>query len=411
MERALESIKLCWGPMMKLGKGCFWELSSPEWLQFLKEGDPAPHLPSYCHPWASGVTPWLTHVLGGLFPLQPGYKAFAAFPYVSATHPHVSTSVATPSGHISVNKTLNDDLSVEIFTNSPCPGIVGLRSEVLGNDGALHPLEVESIMVDNLPAKEISRSQARKLFGERSITREAYSFFLLPSNGNHFVAGKYRSQLTVDNEHDDLIRDSRQLSAATPFPKPKYPATTSLDRTSQGDGLIEYGKDGYVLFGCDGNSGDVDQLPPYIANLTVIRHGFPGYVEVKREFVGYSDTNPSFLPLAGRRGRSIAKRGLGRINLNDMGAGDINCILVDVKISKEFKSAFSLSIYSVANSNGNKHAIRVMDGDSFNVIAPSPLIDDYVDGVWWTVQYNNSIRLKLLDMKGIFLSAVAFRGA
>jgi hypothetical protein len=24
-------VKLCWAPMTKLGKGCFWELFSPEW--------------------------------------------------------------------------------------------------------------------------------------------------------------------------------------------------------------------------------------------------------------------------------------------------------------------------------------------------------------------------------------------
>lgn len=39
MEYALKSIELCWGPMMKLSTGgCFWELSSPEWLRFMKEG-------------------------------------------------------------------------------------------------------------------------------------------------------------------------------------------------------------------------------------------------------------------------------------------------------------------------------------------------------------------------------------
>jgi alpha-L-rhamnosidase len=409
MERALESIKLCWGPMMKLGKGCFWELSSPEWLRFLKDGDSAPHLPSYCHPWASGVTAWLTHVLGGLFPLQPGYNAFAAIPYVSATHPYVSTSMATPSGYISVNETLNDDLSVEILIDSACPGIVGLRSDVLGYDGTIHPLEVESVMVNNRPANAISQSHVRRLLGNRAITREAYSFFLLPQDGNHLVSAKYQSHHTVNSQHESLTGNDRRISSATPFPKLWYPATTALDRTSQGDGLIEYGQDGYVLFGCNESSRDVVQLPPYIANLTVIRHGFPGYVEVEREFIGYSDTNPSFLPLTGQLRRSIAKRGLGRINLNDMGAGDLNCLLMDVKISEEFKSTFRLSVYSVANSSINKHAIRVMDGDTFNVIAPTPLIDDYGEGVWWTVQYNNSIRLKFLDMKGIFLSAVAFR--
>jgi hypothetical protein len=282
---------------------------------------------------------------------------------------------------------------------------VGLRSQILSYDGTLHSLVVESVMVGDRPANEISRSQVRRLFGDRVSTGEAYSIFLLSQGGKYLVAGQYRSHLAVNGQHDSSTRNSRRLST---FPKPIYPTTSSLDRTSQGDGLFKYGKDGYVLFGCDGNSGDIVLLPPYMANLTVIRHGFPGYVAVKREFVGYSDTNPIFLPLPGDRGRSIAKRGLGRINLNDMGGGDINCILLDVKLSEGFNSTFNLSVYSVADSNINKHAIRVMDGDSFNVIAPTPLINEYGHGVWWTVRYNNSIRLKFLDMKGIFLNAVAF---
>ena len=31
MDFAAAFVKLCWGPMLKLGKGCFWELFSPEW--------------------------------------------------------------------------------------------------------------------------------------------------------------------------------------------------------------------------------------------------------------------------------------------------------------------------------------------------------------------------------------------
>jgi hypothetical protein len=33
MDYALASIRLCWGPMTTLGKGCFWELFSPEWTK------------------------------------------------------------------------------------------------------------------------------------------------------------------------------------------------------------------------------------------------------------------------------------------------------------------------------------------------------------------------------------------
>jgi hypothetical protein len=105
----------------------------------------------------------------------------------------------------------------------------------------------------------------------------------------------------------------------------------------------------------------------------------------------------------------VGKRGLGRIGFNDAGGGDINCILVDIELAKSVN--YSVSIYSVAESTNNAHAIRVMDGKTFNVIAPTPLIEDYTDGVWWTMHYNGSIRLKFLDIKGIFVSAIGFHSS
>ena len=68
----------------------------------------------------------------------------------------------------------------------------------------------------------------------------------------------------------------------------------------------------------------------------------------------------------------------------------------------------SISIYFVAKSDQNKHAVRVMDGTSFDVIAPSSLITDFKNGVWWTLRYSKSVRLRLMNVKGIHLSAIAF---
>ena len=36
------------------------------------------------------------------------------------------------------------------------------------------------------------------------------------------------------------------------------------------------------------------------------------------------------------------------------------------------------------------------------------MVDDYQGGVWWTLKTNRSVRLKIFDMLGIHLSAVAF---
>jgi hypothetical protein len=403
MEHALQSINICWGPMLKLGKGCFWEISSPEWLAFMKEGDQAPHLPSYCHPWASGVTPWLTHALAGLKPLLPGYKEFIAMPYVSSTHPSVIGQIETPHGHLTIDTTLHSNMTIRCHIETPLPGIFSLRSTALAFDGSIVPLDKATIRVNGAHVQFLSDDVPSWHFNNAA---DAAVFFRLENSHTYFVDAHYQFP-AIGNK---VAMNHRRLDMALAFPEPSYPARTNpLDRKSQGNGLLTYGKDGYVLFGCDGSRGDILNLPPYVANVRVIRHGFPGYVNVDRDFLGYSDTNPTYLPLSGRRRRMVGKRGLGRIGFNDAGGGDINCILVDIELAKSVN--YSVSIYSVAESTNNAHAIRVMDGKTFNVIAPTPLIEDYTDGVWWTMHYNGSIRLKFLDIKGIFVSAIGFHSS
>ena len=115
------------------------------------------------------------------------------------------------------------------------------------------------------------------------------------------------------------------------------------------------------------------------------------------------------------------------LDFNNAGGGDINCILVDVEVKPpttastttntnrsiasstvESKQYYSLSIYFVAGRKENRHAIRVMDGNTFEVIAPTTLVKDYTGGVWWTLRYDQSVRLKIMDIEGIYLSAIAF---
>ncbi|KAL3920723.1 MAG: hypothetical protein SGILL_003117, partial [Bacillariaceae sp.] len=410
MEHALESIELCWGPMLTLGKGCFWEMSSPEWLRFMKDGDQAPHLPSYCHPWASGVTPWLSHFLAGLNPLAPGYGNFSVTPYVSATHPAVGSSIQTPHGKLSVNANLHTNMTFHAWIDGPTCGLLGLRSMVLGFNGATEILQEETVRVNGVHSQPLSMDDVPSQY-RSSLANEGHEmvFFLLDGSKRYFVEARFG----LPSIDENMPVYSRQLIKTTSFPQPIYPAQTGrLDRTSQGDGLWQYGKDGYVLFGCGGSASDIHHLPTYIANVTVIRHGFPGYVDVKRELVGYSDHDRTYLPLSGRRGRVIGKRGLGRIGYNDAGGGDINCIVIDVELAEEhIGMSYSLSVYSVAESSENSHAIRVMDGSTLNVVAPTPLIKEYTKGVWWTMHYNKSIRLKVMDVKGIFVSALGFQSS
>lgn len=89
------------------------------------------------------------------------------------------------------------------------------------------------------------------------------------------------------------------------------------------------------------------------------------------------------------------------------GGGDINCILVEVEMNATttgttmlspettvtnsssspgtsiiISKPYALSMYFVAERKDNRHAIRVMDGTTFQVVAPTTLVKKYTKGVW-----------------------------
>ena len=462
MEHALESIRLCWGPMMELSTGgCFWELSSREWLKFRKEGDQMPHLPSYCHPWASGVTPWLSETLAGIRPLSPGYGRYVATPYVSARYPSVGATVATPHGDITVSASLQGT-SFNANVDARVDGRFGLYKMVIVNatneddDGDHSTFQLAFLNPDTV---KVNGMVVEPEFGELhyAYTRLESKNYSPPDQGGYF-------EVSADYIVPDPVKGDV-------FPTPHYPAEVlPLDRKRQGDGLKVYGKDGYGLLGCNFTA----RWPSYIHNVTIRQHGFPGWVVPKETFVGYSDEDPVYLPLlddiddgiyvppAKNGEESKAKRVLGTIDIpNTKGGGQqdlstiqidvaleeditpeslastnnrkksrilgsvglegtrggaINSVLVDAKIAEstqtndngKTKPYYYLSIYFVAMHPENKHAIRVMDGTTYDLIAPSVMVDDYQGGVWWTLKTNRSVRLKIFDMLGIHLSAIAF---
>lgn len=45
---------------------------------------------------------------------------------------------------------------------------------------------------------------------------------------------------------------------------------------------------------------------------------------------------------------------------------------------------------------------------SKDVIAPTVLMSNYTNGVWWTAQYKGSLRIRLLSITGAHISAIGF---
>ena len=82
---------------------------------------------------------------------------------------------------------------------------------------------------------------------------------------------------------------------------------------------------------------------------------------------------------------------------------------VDSDVSKP---KYRLSVYCVSTLHHEKFAIRVMDLTTLNVIAPTKMIGDHHGGVWWTLtSYTPSVRLRIMGIYGMHISAIAFSTA
>ena len=100
--------------------------------------------PSYCHPWSSGATPFLSKFLLGVQPVSVGFESVTVTPFVSAVWPSLGGAVPVHSGKgvLALNATFSTTVTstdaggvasgaggaatVTITIDSPVPASVGL---------------------------------------------------------------------------------------------------------------------------------------------------------------------------------------------------------------------------------------------------------------------------------------------
>ena len=360
----------------------------------------------------------------GLEALSPGYDRVVAAPYVSVSYPYVAASVPTPWGTVSVNATWDEPRArVLIHKTSLRPGFVGLYHHIgQGRCGSLLEVRLDGkrVKVHSIDGLELQTRAHAALAALRQhyTPSRARALRFVPTSGDAMVEASYEScrprklGQQIESESSGTIGNlERPMSSESipPFGPARYPATTSIDRGSQGDGLRHHGKDGYVLLGFD-NTTDRISLPNYVTSSAIWRHGYPGGWSLLsgREFLGSSDHLASFLPDPNLANSTI-RRALGTVGYDEPAGGQYHNVNINVELAKP--RSFCVSLYFVGKSQSDKHIVRSMDLVTKLVIAPSSFIHNYTSGVWWTLCYDKSIRIRLQDMIGVHLSAIAFRGS
>jgi hypothetical protein len=281
LDRGVAMIERCWGSAIALGATCFWEVNTPEWRLFMRDGPSVAPWgyngnTSLCHPWSAGAAPWLTKNIIGLSPLHPGFAAVLAAPHLTpamaAAPGGLSGSVPTPHGVVALH--VSRARGIELSVPAGCAGGALLRlSEVLlsrlgwldlgsGGPGLERGLRV---LVNGVPetlraadGDERGPSFEGELAGLRGGDRSRVALLALPP-GKHVIVAAAA----------ELLPAPSLVGAPPPFPPLEWPARIAqLDTLTQGQWATKYGSDGYVLWGFKG--ADARQLPSYVSTIATM---------------------------------------------------------------------------------------------------------------------------------------------
>lgn len=372
--------------------------------RFMKDGDKAPTRPSYCHPWADGVTHWLTHRMAGIVPLKPGFRSYAALPHVSGNTPDVSATIPTAHGPIRVQAHRDNGhgtVTVTVHAQAPDGGVVGLRRH---DEATGCALDFATATLNGVPATAALAEHVPGASDTLHPTVAAqHAFIALPTSvggGTYTITASFSadcvhmlrasdSATAVARMQGELLGDG--FPVAPPYAPPSYPASWTIDTTTGGAWVGKYGKEGYQLFAFDSNGDgatDVVKLPAWVNSVVNFKRGVGA-------FVGQDAKNTSFL--------QDPRPGPGPASLGFVtaGADGSQGTVLDINITAGIKYRLSLYMVSSVQPVGShtwsftKQAIRVMDLATLDPVAQDPLIANAPGGVYWTVTYDRGVRLRV----------------
>eukprot|EP01043_Picozoa_sp_COSAG02_P001204 COSAG02_NODE_24_length_52386_cov_726.042898_23_plen_593_part_00 len=401
-EHAIATVNHCWEPMTRIAHGCFLELFDPDWAQSMHVGQKAPSRPSYCHPWSSGATPFLSKFLLGVQPLTVGFESVTVTPFVSAVWPSVSGTVPVHVGKavLQLNASYNSGTggagTVTIVIDSPVPAKVGL------------PVSSASGCILKSIEHGGKRSTSTTRFGP---ARLVYMFTASLPLGKHMVTGHYTACKEIANV--------KPLSGGLyPFPDPPvYATTVTTDNTTYGSWVGKYGSEAYALFGFD-HSHSSGGLPSH--HKKTHYPGAPGRPGEDRvhipagsfvksfSFASGCGSKPSPMWIGAEprlRNQTLLADPAdsskpGSLGYASGGGDGSQGLYLDVSTTPGVR--YKLALYMVGSAGDlSIQFARIMDLLSLNPIAKGTKIANYGAGQWLVFEYDRGVRVQLTSIDGL----------
>ena len=258
LDRAVESIRVIWGAVVQADATTFWETSHPSVADIMPPG-PAPPAAeqsgwvSFCHPWASGPTPWLHKWVLGVRPLAPGFGHVLVAPHIAHSMHGVAGTVGTPHGVIALNASRGGNVSVRLpagVLSATLQLSAVTLARLLGFSGAdaldFASLELfDTVTGAIVPSRVVSALADTPLVDESDLGRGRSAALVAELTG-----GRAHSLRVIAQGGAQTLPPWTQLGS--PFPPASWPGTFVGSDTKTGgswDGV--YGADGYSFFAYD----------------------------------------------------------------------------------------------------------------------------------------------------------------
>eukprot|EP01084_Bolivina_argentea_P075342 136580_1 len=396
MDYVLSTISLCWGKQVDLGATTFWEIYQPFFNDFLNVNDPIPNMrngyTSYCHPYSSGILPFITEYLLGIQIVEPGFKHIRIKPYLF----NINGSIPMyPNNDI----LLVDINAYENYYRFIVPNQMTIE--------IYFPLSVhfEDIYSTDLQfAIYLNNHIWREHYNNFELQMHYKKYYLVSKLGIVFEKGHYVFKIVAHNSRDILNNklgtNKTDIEIPNMFPPQHFPCDIfGNDTNTKGNWMNKYGKDGYILFSYYYNQSvqhvnDSASLPSYLSSVKYWHNPPTNILYVTNTTNENALQNPN--------DQTIGMRNLGMRGSWDSFAIDLNITKINnntwYKLSFYFCDFKDLKIRQV---------LRIMDLNGYNLIAPYSYITNFTTGIWISYKIDRAVRVRMEQIRGNFSSVSA----
>lgn len=362
-EEALASIHDHFGGQLDYGGTSFFETYWPAWSKVLGHNDAVPNgqagYTSLCHAWGAGVTKWLTEETLGIKPLTPGFATYDVFPHLGRTLVSVSGAVPTPNGIIRASF---DVAKGEASLTAPT-GTLG-RLGIPKMEKA-----ITTVRINGKLAWENGAFQSVPNIGGASSNGEFVVF-------NDVQPGTY--EIKVDYSGKTPTFKDVPWNFPTSFVKE--------DRSTGGNWIGKYGRDGSVLFS-EAADGDRAQLPGYVASVTP-RQG--------RRTTWLAPLDARALATGPKNDAPRWSSGLENASPT---AWNQRCVVVEVALKQP--AEYQLALYFVdLDHKDRRQSIELFDLASRKLIAPTRVYSNFTGGCYVVYNCRQSVRVRVNHVRG-----------